>query len=373
MDTNNKTYVNAINKNLDITKKLDVNLKEIIDELYERNNLSSESLLYLLNNIDIESKKYLVSKAHETRLNHYGNTVYMRGLIEFTNYCKNNCLYCGIRGSNANATRYRLSLKEILDCCNSGYNLGYRTFVLQGGEDPYYTDEKLVQIIKAIKTNYKDCAITLSVGEKCYDSYKKYYDAGADRYLLRHETASKELYKKIHVGMELETRIQCLKNLKDIGYQVGAGFMVGIPGQKNEDFVADLLFLKELKPHMVGLGPFIPHKDTIFKDEPSGTVETTTTLLSIVRLLLPEVLLPATTALGTISPMGREQGLKAGANVVMPNLSPTTARAKYMLYDNKICTGDEAAECRNCIENRIINAGFSLDLSRGDNTLWTRK
>ncbi len=356
-----------------IINNIDTAIKEIIEELYEKNHLDEHRLLYLLNNIDEKSREYLISKAHETRLKHYGNKVYLRGIIEFTNYCKNNCLYCGIRGGNKNAERYRLSLEDILDCCNSGYRLGYRTFVLQGGEDPYYTDDRLVEILKAIKTNFPDCAITLSIGEKSYDSYKKYYEAGADRYLLRHETASKKLYQRLHPNMKLENRVQCLRNLKEIGYQVGAGFMVGIPGQTNEDFVEDLVFLKELQPHMVGLGPFIPHKDTIFKDEKPGTVETTVTLLAIVRMLLPDVLLPSTTALGTISPMGREKGLKAGGNVVMPNLSPTTVREKYMLYDNKICTGDEAAECRKCIENRIVTAGFSLDLSRGDNNLWSRK
>ncbi|APH18654.1 [FeFe] hydrogenase H-cluster radical SAM maturase HydE [Clostridium botulinum] len=347
-------------------------MKKIIDELYERNNTSNDKLLYLLNNIDKENKKYLIYKAHETSLKYYDNKVYLRGLIEFTNYCKNACLYCGISCNNNNAERYRLSEEEILNCCKKGYSLGYRTFVLQGGEDPYYTDNKIIDIIKSIKKLFPDCAITLSIGEKSYETYKKFYEAGADRYLLRHETASKNLYEKLHPDMSFENRRLCLKNLKKIGYQVGAGFMIGLPNQTNEDYVNDLIFLKELKPHMVGIGPFIPHKDTILKNQSAGTLEDTTTLLALIRLLLPEVLLPATTALGTINPMGREAGLKAGANVVMPNLSPTNVRNKYMLYDNKICTGDEAAECRKCIENRINNAGFSLDLTRGDNILWRR-
>ncbi|WP_251860623.1 [FeFe] hydrogenase H-cluster radical SAM maturase HydE [Clostridium sp. Marseille-Q2269] len=347
-------------------------LKNIIDELYKKNSASPEKLIYLLNNIDKDSKKYLTSKAHETTLKYYGNKVYLRGLIEFTNYCKNNCLYCGISYKNNNAERYRLSKEDILSCCQKGYYLDYRTFVLQGGEDPYYTDDKIVDIIKSIKSLFPDCAVTLSIGEKSYHTYKKFYDAGADRYLLRHETACKNLYQKLHPDMNFENRQQCLINLKEIGYQVGAGFMVGLPGQTNEDYVKDLVFLKDLKPHMVGIGPFIPHKDTVLKNEAAGTLENTTTLLSIIRLILPEALLPATTALGTISPLGREEGLKAGANVVMPNLSPSNVRNKYMLYDNKICTGDEAAECRKCIENRINNAGFSLDLTRGDNILWRR-
>ncbi|MCR1974206.1 [FeFe] hydrogenase H-cluster radical SAM maturase HydE [Clostridium sporogenes] len=347
-------------------------LKEIIDELYKKNNTSGEKLLYLLNNIDKDSKKYLTSKAHETRLKYYDNRVYLRGLIEFTNYCKNSCLYCGISCRNNNAQRYRLSKEEILNCCKKGYSLGYKTFVLQGGEDPYYTDDKIINIIKSIKNLFPDCAITLSIGEKDYNTYKKFYEAGADRYLLRHETASKNLYKKLHPNMSFENRRRCLIDLKEIGYQVGAGFMIGLPGQTNEDYVNDLVFLKELKPHMVGIGPFIPHKDTVLKNQSAGTLEDTTTLLALIRLFLPGVLLPATTALGTINPMGREEGLKAGANVVMPNLSPTNVRDKYMLYDNKICTGDEAAECRKCIENRINSAGFSLDLTRGDNILWRR-
>ncbi|ENJ9655296.1 [FeFe] hydrogenase H-cluster radical SAM maturase HydE [Clostridium botulinum] len=347
-------------------------LKEIIDELYEKNNTSNDKLLYLLNNIDKDSKKYLISKSHKTSLKYYDNKVYLRGLIEFTNYCKNSCLYCGISCRNNNAQRYRLSKEEILNCCRKGYSLGYRTFVLQGGEDPYYTDDKIINIVKSIKNLFPDCAITLSIGEKDYDIYKKFYEAGADRYLLRHETASKNLYEKLHPDMSFENRRRCLKNLKEIGYQVGAGFMIGLPKQTNEDYVNDLVFLKELKPHMVGIGPFIPHKDTVLKNQSAGTLQKTTTLLALIRLLLPEVLLPATTALGTINPMGREEGLKAGANVVMPNLSPTNVRDKYMLYDNKICTGDEAAECRKCIENRINNAGFSLDLTRGDNILWRR-
>ncbi|KGM97584.1 [FeFe] hydrogenase H-cluster radical SAM maturase HydE [Clostridium botulinum] len=348
-------------------------MRKIIDRLYENNSLNREELLYLLNNINDENKEYLISKANETRFKYYGDKVYTRGLIEFTNYCKNTCTYCGIRVFNKKVDRYRLSLDEITHSCSEGYRLGYRTFVLQGGEDNYFTDDKIVEIVTKIKSKFPKCAITLSIGEKSYESYKKYYDAGVDRYLLRHETASKELYEKLHPGMSFENRRKCLRDLKKIGYQVGAGFMIGIPGQTNEDYVEDLLFLKELEPHMVGIGPFIPQCDTPLGKEQGGTVEQTILMLSIIRLLLPQVLLPATTALGTIHPMGREMGLKAGANVVMPNLSPTSVRKKYALYDGKICTGDEAAECRMCIQNRIETSGFSLDMSRGDNRLWRRK
>jgi len=341
-------------------------IKGLIDELYKTSNLNKEELLDLLNNIDDDNISYLHYKANEKRLEHYGNKVYMRGLIEFSNYCKNDCLYCGIRKSNNNANRYRLTKETILECCKEGYRLGYRTFVLQGGEDPYYTDDMIVDIVSSIKELYSDCAITLSIGEKTYESYQKYYEAGADRYLLRHETNSIDLYESLHPDMDYYERIRCLKDLKEIGFQVGAGFMVGLPEQTNKDFVNDLLFLKELEPHMVGIGPFIPQKDTPLGKYSSGTVEMTCILLSIIRLLLPKVLLPATTALGSLNNKGREAGLKAGANVVMPNLSPTNVRDKYLLYDGKICTGDEAAHCRGCIERRINSVGYEVDMSRGD-------
>lgn len=347
-------------------------MQKIIDKLYKDNCLSSEELLCLLNEMNESDREYLISKAHETRMKTYGDKIFLRGLVEFTNYCKRNCRYCGIRASNKNADRYRLTAAQIIEACLHGYKLGYRTFVLQGGEDEYFTDEKIVDIIKQIKTKMPSCAITLSIGEKSYNSYKKYYDAGADRYLIRHETASKELYEKLHPDMSFENRRKCLWDLKKIGYQIGAGFMVGLPGQTNEDYVSDLLFLKELEPHMVGIGPFISQKDTPLANCSSGTVEKTVTLLALIRLLLPSVLLPATTALGTIDPLGREKGFRAGANVVMPNLSPVNVREKYSLYDGKICTGDEAAECRMCIERRIIKAGFSVDTSRGDSKYWKR-
>lgn len=350
-----------------------MHIKSIIDKLYEFNNASKEELIFLLDNLKDEDKEYLVQKSHETRLRTYGDRVYMRGLIEFTNICKRDCVYCGIRRSNKNADRYRLTMEDIMECVEIGDNLGYKTYVLQGGEDDYFTDERMIEIIKNIKKKYPNNAITLSLGERSYESYKKMFEAGADRYLLRHETATEELYKELHPGYTFEERKQCLLNLKEIGYQIGAGFMVGIPKQTNEDLVEDLLFVKELKPHMCGIGPFIPHKDTPFKNEKAGTLEKTTTMLALVRLLLPDVLLPSTTALGSIDPMGREKGIKAGGNVVMPNLSPTSVREKYSLYNGKICTGDEAAECRNCIEGRINRAGFKVEVTRGDNVTWVKE
>ena len=347
-------------------------IKNIIDKLYRENNATREELLFLLDNLTESDKDYLVEKAHETRMKSYGNTVYMRGLIEFTNICKKNCIYCGIRRENKDADRYRLTLDDILECVEIGDRLGYKTYVLQGGEDDYFTDERMIEIIKEIKKKYPKNAITLSLGERSYESYKKMFEAGADRYLLRHETATKELYESLHPGASFEERRKCLRDLKEIGYQVGAGFMVGLPNQSNNDLVNDLLFVKEFEPHMCGIGPFIPHKDTPLKNEKAGTVEKTTTMLALVRLLLPNVLLPSTTALGSIDPIGREKGIKAGGNVVMPNLSPTSVREKYSLYDGKICTGDEAAECRKCIEGRINKAGFKVEVTRGDNIAWAK-
>ncbi|WP_370773094.1 [FeFe] hydrogenase H-cluster radical SAM maturase HydE [Clostridium sp.] len=348
-------------------------VKDIIDKLYSTTNASREELLFLLDNLSEENKEYLIEKAHRVAVENYSKNVYIRGLIEFTNYCIRDCKYCGIRKSNHKADRYRLSIDEILECADIGDKLGYKTYVLQGGEDSYFTDEKMVEIIKKIKEKYPGNAITLSLGERSYKSYKMMFNAGADRYLLRHETASKDLYESLHPNGSFENRIQCLKNLKEIGYQVGAGFMVGLPNQSNKNLIDDLIFLKELNPHMCGIGPFIPHKDTPLANEKGGTLEKTITMLALVRLMLPKILLPATTALGSIDPLGREKGLKAGANVVMPNLSPTSVREKYSLYDGKICTGYEAAECRSCIERRINAAGFNLEITRGDSLVLSDK
>lgn len=342
-------------------------MKRLIDKLYKTKNLSPEEYRELIDNRNPELAEYLFEKARAVRVENYGYDVYIRGLIEFTNYCRNDCYYCGIRKSNCKAERYRLTKEQILDCCSVGYALGFRTFVLQGGEDGYYTDERMIDIIRSIKANYPDCAVTLSIGERSYDSYKAFFDAGADRYLLRHETANAEHYGKLHPKtLSLDNRKQCLYHLKAIGYQVGCGFMVGSPFQTTDCLVEDLLFIKELNPHMVGIGPFIPHHQTPFADREAGTLELTLFLLGIIRLMLPEVLLPATTALGTIHPKGRELGILAGANVVMPNLSPKSVRKKYMLYDNKICTGDEAAECRYCMQKRMESIGYHIAVSRGD-------
>lgn len=341
--------------------------KQLIDKLKSEQMLSKEEFLELLKEWNTEEEEYLYAQARQVREAVYGKDVYLRGLIEFTNYCKNDCYYCGIRKSNGKASRYRLTRQQILDCCDQGYALGFRTFVLQGGEDGYYTDEMICEIVSEIKKRHPDCAITLSIGEKSYDSYKAYYKAGAERYLLRHETADSEHYRILHPeSLSLENRKKCLFELKEIGYQVGCGMMVGSPGQRPEDLVEDFYFMKELQPHMIGIGPFIAHQDTPFADEPSGTLDDTLHLLGILRLMFPHILLPATTALGTIHPLGREKGILAGANVVMPNLSPVEVRGKYLLYDGKICTGDEAAECRMCMQRRIETVGYQVEISRGD-------
>lgn len=341
---------------------------DIIDKLIQDHCLSREEYIRLLALAeDPSATERLKEEADRLRRQYYGDKVYTRGLIEFTNYCKNDCYYCGIRRGNANAKRYRLTKEEILGCCENGYGLGFRTFVLQGGEDPYFTDERLEDIVRSIKARYPDCAVTLSVGERSFASYARLREAGADRYLLRHETASEEHYGKLHPPqMRLAERKACLYHLKELGYQVGAGFMVGSPGQTEQDIAEDLLFLKELEPQMVGIGPFIPHHDTPFAKEKAGSVELTLFLLSVIRIMLPKVLLPATTALGTLDPKGREKGLEAGANVVMPNLSPVEDRKKYELYDHKICTGEEAAECRACLARRVEAAGYRIVEERGD-------
>ncbi|MDF2472704.1 MAG: hypothetical protein K0R21_486 [Anaerocolumna sp.] len=343
------------------------NVITLIDTLEKARILNREEFVYLLEHHTDGDAAYLAEKARIISKKHFGNKVYTRGLIEISNYCKNDCYYCGIRRSNKNVIRYRLSNEDILRCCEQGYELGFRTFVMQGGEDSYFTDERMVEIIKEIKSKYPDCALTLSLGEKSYETYLKYYNAGADRYLLRHETANEEHYKKLHPKeLSLLVRKQCLMDLKAIGFQTGCGFMVGSPYQTMDHIAEDLLFIKELSPAMVGIGPFLPHHETPFADQEKGSYELTLFLLSIIRLMIPNVLLPATTALGTIHPMGRENGILSGANVVMPNLSPVAVRKNYELYDNKICTGDEAAECRMCLQGRMQKIGYELVAERGD-------
>lgn len=349
-------------------------MKHLIDKLYNTSNLNNDELKILIENITDEDMEHLRKKARQKADEIYGKQVFVRGLIEFTNYCKNDCYYCGIRASNKCAERYRLNKEDILNCCEQGHTLGFRTFVLQGGEDLHYSDDEMCNIISSVKSAYPDCALTLSVGERSYDTYKRWFDCGADRYLLRHETADKEHYQKLHPEkMSFDNRMKCLENLKEIGYQTGCGFMVGSPYQTTECLIKDLRFIKEFQPAMVGIGPYLSHKETPFANEKNGEVRLTLILLSIIRLLLPEVLLPATTALGTAAGDGRERGILAGANVVMPNLSPVKVRKKYSLYDNKICTGEEAAECKFCLTNRVKSIGYEIVSSRGDNIKFIRE
>ena len=342
-------------------------MERLIDRLSQDHSLSREEYERLLEERTPELEAYAARRAVEARQAVYGRIVYVRGLIEISNICRNDCLYCGIRRSNHTCSRYRLTGEEILSCCAEGYELGFRTFVLQGGEDSFFTDERLCDLLRAIKQAYPDCAVTLSLGERSRESYQALFDAGADRYLLRHETADPELYRKLHpAGMSFENRMECLKNLKEIGYQTGCGFMVGAPYQTSRSLAADLKFVEQFRPAMCGIGPFIPHGATPFAGFPAGTLRTTLFLLSLLRLMDPGLLLPATTALGTIDPTGREQGILAGANVVMPNLSPVSVRKKYELYDNKICTGEESAQCRSCLNRRMESIGYRIVTDRGD-------
>ncbi len=342
-------------------------LFEIADKLITHRSLSLSEYEQLVSGCNPEIAEYLRNEAVKVRKSVYENSVYIRGLIEISNICKNNCFYCGIRGGNGNCQRYRLTPEEIMECCTEGYKLGFRTFVMQGGEDGFYTDEILCDLIKNIKEKFPDCAVTLSLGERSKESYQRLFHAGADRYLLRHETADKELYEKLHPSeMSFENRMECLKNLKEIGYQTGCGFMVGAPYQTTKHIAKDLKFIEEFKPHMCGIGPFIPHKDTIYKNENAGSADLTCYLLSIIRLIHPSILLPATTALGTVKDNGRERGILSGANVVMPNLSPESARKKYELYNNKLNTGAENAFHMNELKNKMNNIGYEIVVARGD-------
>ena len=342
-------------------------LFNLIDKLQKEHTLTEYEYERLIRGCDSELMEYSAEKARQQAQRYYDNKIFIRGLIEISSYCKNDCYYCGIRKSNKDCSRYRLAKDEIIECCKEGYDLGFRTFVLQGGEDGFYTDEVLCDIIREIKGHYPDCAITLSLGERSYDSYLALYTAGADRYLLRHETAVKEHYEKLHPReLVFEERMRCLRDLKAIGYQVGCGFMVGSPYQTAEYLARDLKFIEEFSPHMCGIGPFITHKDTPFRDEKSGSAELTLFLLSLIRLIKPNILLPATTALGTLDERGREKGILAGANVIMPNLSPLSVREKYMLYDNKLATGQESAQCVDELRQRMKEIGYEVVADRGD-------
>ena len=340
---------------------------QLIDRLHRDHHLEESQWLQLLTNPGREEMEYAQTLAREISIKNFGKTIYFRGIIEFTNICCCDCRYCGIRCSNKNVSRYRLTQEDILRCCAEGYEGGFRTFVLQGGEDGWFTDERMCAIIRAIKETYPDCAVTLSLGERSRQSYEALYMAGADRYLLRHETADAEHYALLHpAGQTLANRLRCLRDLKEIGYQTGCGIMVGSPGQTPETLAKDMLFMQAFKPQMIGIGPFLPHQDTPFKNEKPGSVELTLYLLALSRILLPWVLLPATTALGTAEGDGRQRGVLAGCNVVMPNLSPADVRKKYMLYDNKAGTDLTAAEGVAILRQQMADIGYDVVIGRGD-------
>ncbi len=341
--------------------------KILIEKLVAQHHLAINEYIALIKAQDTETTDYLANIARKIADKVYGKTVFIRGLIEISNICKNNCLYCGIRYGNKACVRYRLTPEEILDCIDEGYILGFRTFVLQGGEDNWFTDDVLCNMLRKIKSRYPDCAVTLSLGERGQTSYEKLRIAGADRYLLRHETADKQHYQQLHPKeMSFAYRMDCLQSLKQLGYQVGCGFMVGSPNQTIEHIAKDLKFIETFKPDMCGIGPFIPHKDTPFGNQSAGTLELTCFLLSIVRIIHPNVLLPATTALGSIDGQGREKGILSGANVVMPNLSPANVRDKYMLYNNKLSSGPEAAQNLQELKQRMAAIGYEVVVARGD-------
>ncbi len=339
----------------------------LVNKLINTHSLTESEYRELIDSRDTESSLILQKEAVRLRKEIYSDSVFIRGLIEVSNICKNDCYYCGIRKSNKNCDRYRLGKEEILSCCKDGYGLGFRTFVMQGGEDGFFSDDFLCDVISEIKSLYPDCAVTLSLGERSRESYEKLYEAGADRYLLRHETADEKHYSLLHPeNLTLKNRMECLKNLKETGFQTGCGFMVGSPFQTSECLAKDLKFIETFKPDMVGIGPFIPHKDTPFGDYPSGSAELTCFLLSVIRIIHPPVLLPSTTALGTLEEGGREKGILHGANVIMPNLSPTDVRDKYMLYNNKLSTGAESAQKLNELKKKIDSIGYKIVTEKGD-------
>ena len=341
--------------------------QKLIDKLNSEKCLTQKEWVDLISTFTAEDREYAAAIARQIALEKFGNKIFFRGIIEFTNICRNNCYYCGIRCGNAKVERYRLDKETILDCCKQGYANGYRTFVLQGGEDPWFTTDKMVDIVYTIRSKYPDCAITLSIGELSREEYRSLFEAGANRYLLRHETANAQHYSKLHPeNMTLKSRMRCLQDLKEIGFQVGCGMMVGSPYQTAENLAEDMMYIADFQPHMIGIGPFIPHHDTPFGNEKAGSVELTLFLLSLCRIMLPNVLLPATTALGTLSGDGRKTGVLAGANVIMPNLSPAVQREKYMLYDNKAINGDDAGESLRILQQHMSEIGYELVVARGD-------
>ena len=342
-------------------------MEKLIDKLHQEHTLTAEEYRSLLLCEDTTTNVYLQKKAQQTTIDRFGNAVFIRGLIEISNRCRNNCLYCGIRKGNTMVSRYALSRETILSCCREGHALGFRTFVLQGGEDVSQTDDWVTKTVSAVRKEFPDCAITLSLGEKSKEAYQRFFEAGANRYLLRHETFNETHYQELHPSeMSRNHRLRCLEWLKEIGYQTGTGIMVGSPGQTIDHLVEDLLFIERFHPEMIGIGPFIPHAETPFANKPAGSIKLTLKLLSILRLMHPSALIPATTALASLSSDGRERGILAGANVVMPNLSPSSVREKYSLYNQKAAFGSEAAEGLKLLEEQLNKIGYTISNERGD-------
>ena len=344
-------------------------MKELIERLAQGNILNAIDFGQLLKcaATDQNVLQLLRDNAVRTARAQFGLGIYIRGLIELSSFCRCDCLYCGLRRSNRNADRYRLSHEEVMACCKEGYALGFRTFVLQGGEDGTHTDEWLVNLITDMRTTYPDVAITLSLGERTEESYRRLKEAGANRYLLRHEAANEELYASLHPSSKgLRHRLECLEALKSCGYQTGMGMMIGVKGQTIDHIVEDLLLIQQMQPEMVGIGPFLPHKATPLGEEPAGELNLVLATIAIVRLMLPTALLPSTTALATLTPRGRLEGILSGANVVMPNLSPSDVRAKYAIYENKASWGKEAAEGLSALDNELQTIGYHIDYARGD-------
>ena len=342
-------------------------MEKLIDKLHQEHTLTAEEYRSLLLCEDTTTNVYLQKKAQQTTIDRFGNAVFIRGLIEISNRCRNNCLYCGIRKGNTMVSRYALSRETILSCCREGHALGFRTFVLQGGEDVSQTDDWVTETVSAVRKEFPDCAITLSLGEKSKEAYQRFFEAGANRYLLRHETFNETHYQELHPSeMSRNHRLRCLEWLKEIGYQTGTGIMVGSPGQTIDHLVEDLLFIERFHPEMIGIGPFIPHAETPFANKPAGSIKLTLKLLSILRLMHPSALIPATTALASLSSDGRERGILAGANVVMPNLSPSSVREKYSLYNQKAAFGSEAAEGLKLLEKQLNKIGYTISNERGD-------
>ena len=341
--------------------------RDLIDQLKTSHSLTTKEWEQLFSTYTKEDVEYATALARTISVENFGKTIYFRGIIEFSNFCKCDCYYCGIRRSNACAQRYRLEPSDIYECCKEGYENGFRTFVLQGGEDGWFNDDRMCEIVKIIKEVYPDCAVTLSLGERSYESYKRLKEAGADRYLLRHETADEKHFSELHPKAQtVHSRLQCLRDLKALGYQTGCGIMVGTPGQTPKVIATDMKFMEEFRPEMIGVGPFLPHKDTPFKDAEKGSVELTLFILALCRIMLPKVLLPSTTALGTLETDGRKQGVLAGCNVIMPNLSPLSVRKKYMLYDEKAGTDISAAEGIALLRQQMEEIGYEVVIGRGD-------